>query len=209
MKKRLLIVGHGRMGRLVETLAADEGFEVAGTVSSRNASGDWPAADVAIDFSVADAVPATIAQAARRRMPIAIGTTGWQAAEAAVRSTAAAAGIGVVAAPNFAIGVNVFLAMTERLGTLMAAQPGVRRVDPRVASRRETRRAVGHGAGDGAAAARRRVYRGRADRLDPRRAPFLEPTCSVSTRRRKRLRLRTRRGTARRSRVGHCSPRAG
>jgi 4-hydroxy-tetrahydrodipicolinate reductase len=121
--KRLLLIGHGRMGRLVESLAAGEGFEVAGTVSSRNAPGDWPAADVAIDFSVADAVPATIAQAARRRIPIVIGTTGWQAHEAAVRSTAAAAGIGVVAAPNFAIGVNVFLAVTERLGTLMAAQP--------------------------------------------------------------------------------------
>jgi 4-hydroxy-tetrahydrodipicolinate reductase len=121
--KRLLLIGHGRMGRLVESLAADEGFEVAGTVGSGNASADWPAADVAIDFSVADAVPATIAHAARERIPIVIGTTGWQAHDAAIRSTAAAAGLGVVAAPNFAIGVNIFLAVTERLGTLMAAQP--------------------------------------------------------------------------------------
>ena len=118
---KLLLIGHGRMGRLIETLAHDEGFEVVGAVSRGNASGDWPAADVAIDFSVADAVPANVARAASRRTPIVIGTTGWQAQEAAVRS--AAAGIGVVAAPNFAIGVNVFLAVVERMGMLMAAQP--------------------------------------------------------------------------------------
>ena len=52
-----------------------------------------------------------------------IGTTGWQAQEAARARDRRDAGIGVVAAPNFAIGVNVFLAVVERLGTLMAAQP--------------------------------------------------------------------------------------
>jgi 4-hydroxy-tetrahydrodipicolinate reductase len=118
---KLLLIGHGRMGRLVETLAPDEGFEVVGAIDVGEASDDWPAADVAIDFSVADAVLANVSRLASRRTPIVIGTTGWQAHDAAVR--AAAAGIGVVAAPNFAIGVNVFLAVVERMGTLMAAQP--------------------------------------------------------------------------------------
>lgn len=121
--KRLLLVGHGRMGRLVESLAPSEGFEVVGAVSSRTLQADWPSADVAIDFSIADAVPSTVARLAGQRIPVAIGTTGWQGHEAAVRSTAAAAGIGVVSAPNFAIGVNVFLSVVERLGALMAAQP--------------------------------------------------------------------------------------
>jgi 4-hydroxy-tetrahydrodipicolinate reductase len=120
---RLLLVGHGRMGRLVEALAWDQGFEVVGAVSGRTAAGDWPEADVAIDFSVADAVPATVTRLARQGIPIVIGTTGWQAHEPVVRATVAAAGIGVVAAPNFAIGVNVFLAVVERVGALMAAQP--------------------------------------------------------------------------------------
>jgi 4-hydroxy-tetrahydrodipicolinate reductase len=121
---RLLLIGHGRMGRLVEALAPDEGFAIAGTIDSRTATlEDWPSADVAIDFSAAGAVPANVARLARQRIPIVIGTTGWQAHEEAVRSTARAAGIGVVAAPNFAVGVNVFLAVVERLGTLMAAQP--------------------------------------------------------------------------------------
>lgn len=122
--RRLLLVGHGRMGRLVETLARDEGFEVVGAITSQTAvSDDWPSADVAIDFSVADAIPANVTRLARQRIPIVIGTTGWQAHEAAIREAVAAAGIGVVSAPNFAVGVNVFLAVVERLGTLMAGQP--------------------------------------------------------------------------------------
>jgi 4-hydroxy-tetrahydrodipicolinate reductase len=119
--KTLLLVGHGRMGRLVESLAGEYGFGVAGTVSSHT-SGEWPAADVAIDFSVASAVPSTVARMVQTGMPIVIGTTGWQASEDAVRRTAANT-IGVVAAPNFAIGVNVFLAVAEQLGVLMADLP--------------------------------------------------------------------------------------
>lgn len=123
MSQRLLLVGHGRMGRLVETLAAESGFAVTGTIDSRSPDREWPDADVAIDFSVAEAVPGTVARLAKRGTPVVIGTTGWQGSEAAVRQTAAEATLGVVAAPNFAIGVNIFLAVAGRLGALMSAQP--------------------------------------------------------------------------------------
>jgi 4-hydroxy-tetrahydrodipicolinate reductase len=111
------------MGRLVESLAADAGFHVAGAIDRRTADGDWPEADVAIDFSVAEAVPSTIRRLAATGTPVVIGTTGWKGSEANVRNAATDAGIGVVAAPNFAIGVNLFLAAAERLGSLMASQP--------------------------------------------------------------------------------------
>jgi 4-hydroxy-tetrahydrodipicolinate reductase len=121
-KSRLLLVGHGRMGRLVEAIAPEFGFTVVGAVDSRTGSpASWPDADVAIDFSTAEAVPATVEHLAARQTPIVIGTTGWQRDDARVR--ASAAGIGVVAAPNFAIGVNVFLAVAGRLARLMASQP--------------------------------------------------------------------------------------
>jgi 4-hydroxy-tetrahydrodipicolinate reductase len=112
------------MGRLVESLAPEFGFEVAGTVNSVTPpSAEWPAADVAIDFSVADAVAASVARLAARQTSIVIGTTGWQAVEDRIRLAVAGSGIGVVAAPNFAVGVNVFLAVVARMGALMAPQP--------------------------------------------------------------------------------------
>lgn len=123
-RRRLLLVGHGRMGRLVESLAPEYGFDVVGAVDSRTASPpNFPAADVAIDFSIAGAVPVTVAHLAPRGTGLVIGTTGWQEFEAHVRKLVDTTGIGVVAAPNFAVGVNVFLAVVERLGALLAAQP--------------------------------------------------------------------------------------
>ena len=121
----LLIVGRGRMGRLVEALSPDYGFQVAGTVDIDNAAQDdaWPQADIAVDFSLADAVPVNFPRLAARGMNIVIGATGWQAEEPKLRAEAEARGIGVVAAPNFAVGVNLFLALTERAAELWREQP--------------------------------------------------------------------------------------
>jgi 4-hydroxy-tetrahydrodipicolinate reductase len=120
--QRLLLIGHGRMGRLVETLAPEFGFAVTGAIARDNAGAPWPDAEVAIDFSVADAVPFTVEKLAPRGTPLVIGTTGWQSREREIRDAAARHGIAVVAAPNFAVGVNLFLALIERAGTLMSSQ---------------------------------------------------------------------------------------
>lgn len=125
MSTAVLLVGHGRMGRLVETLAPEYELRVAGIVDRANA-GDpagWPAADVAIDFSVGEAVPATFPHLASRGTSVVIGATGWQAHEQTIRAEAERRRIGVVAAPNFAIGVNLFAALVERAGELLAENP--------------------------------------------------------------------------------------
>src|SRR4029450_529685 len=49
---------------------------------------------------------------------VVIGTTGWGAQEPEVRRIVADAGIGVVVAPNFALGVNLFVALAERAAEL-------------------------------------------------------------------------------------------
>lgn len=122
---RVLIVGYGRMGKLVASLCPEYGLEVAGTVDIAEASspGQWPAADVAIDFSVGDAVSNNVRQLANRRIDIVIGTTGWASQEEEVRRIVRDAGIGVVAAPNFALGVNLFIALAERAAELFGPQP--------------------------------------------------------------------------------------
>jgi 4-hydroxy-tetrahydrodipicolinate reductase len=120
---KLILVGFGRMGRLVETLARDGGHEIAGRIVSTTAGSDWPSADVAIDFSSAAAVPETVRRLAERRINIVIGTTGWTAREADMRSVADRAGIGVVASANFSIGINVFQAVVAEAARLMHARP--------------------------------------------------------------------------------------
>jgi 4-hydroxy-tetrahydrodipicolinate reductase len=126
---RLLVVGHGRMGTLVESLAPAHGFEVAGIVASAGgdgaiAEGAYGGVDVAIDFTVAEAVPRNLPALAARRVNVVIGTTGWQAQEAAMRDIAARTGIGVVAAANFSVGMNVFQLVVEEAARRFAPHAG-------------------------------------------------------------------------------------
>ena len=125
MTTSLLLIGHGRMGRLVEAIAPEYGFEVAGTIDRQMAErpDSWPPADVAIDFSIGEAVPANLRRLAARGTNVVVGTTGWQQDEAPLRAQAEHSGIGVVAAPNFAIGVNLFVALVERAAELWRGQP--------------------------------------------------------------------------------------
>jgi 4-hydroxy-tetrahydrodipicolinate reductase len=122
---RVLLMGYGRMGRLVESLAPEAGVEVAGRVDIDNADRpkDWAAADVAIDFSTAAAVPANARLLAARGTHLVIGTTGWHDQEEALRKEMAAYPIGVVSAPNFALGVNLFLALAAQAAELLAGRP--------------------------------------------------------------------------------------
>ena len=122
---RVLIVGHGRMGRLVESLAPEAGVEIAGLVDIDNADRPeaWPAAEVAIDFSTAAAVVGNARRLGARGTHLVIGTTGWQEQEAALKRELAALPVGVVSAPNFALGVNLFVALAARAAELLAERP--------------------------------------------------------------------------------------
>ena len=117
---RLLIVGYGKMGRMVEELALAEGVEIVGRVDQGR--DEWADADVAIDFSTADALLNNFTQYAARRLSAVIGTTGWNAHLDRLRTEAERAGIGVVASGNFSIGVNVFERIVAEAARLMTAQ---------------------------------------------------------------------------------------
>jgi 4-hydroxy-tetrahydrodipicolinate reductase len=129
---RLLIVGYGRMGRLVDSLAPGHGMTVAGRLDEfNNVDGAGITAnlcrdvDVAIDFSIAEAVPVNLPRLAALKVNLVVGTTGWQAAaEASLRRIAEDAGIGVVAAANFSLGVNLFQMMVEQAARLFGPQDG-------------------------------------------------------------------------------------
>ncbi len=115
---RLLLLGHGRMGTLVESLAPAYGCTIVGVVDENSgpraiADGDFGAVDVAIDFTAADAVPHNLPQLAARRINVVIGTTGWQSHEAELRAEAGRASIGVFAAANFSLGLNLFQILVE------------------------------------------------------------------------------------------------
>jgi len=123
---RILLLGHGRMGRLVESLAPEYGGAIAGVIDEHSgaiADGNYGDVDVAIDFTLADAVTRNFPQLAARRINVVIGTTGWQSQEAEMREIAKNAGIGVLAAANFSLGMNVFQLAVEEASRHFAKHP--------------------------------------------------------------------------------------
>ena len=115
---RTLLIGHGRMGKLVETLAPQYGADIVAIITQAQAErrlsdGDLPTADVAIDFTAPEAVPRNLPLLARRGISVVIGTTGWSAHEPALREIASEANIGVLAAPNFSLAMNIFQLAVE------------------------------------------------------------------------------------------------
>src|SRR5688572_25736504 len=118
---RLLLVGYGRMGRLVEQLAGEQGVEIVGRVDEGR--DEWAPADVAIDFTTAEAVVANFARYVERRLPVVIGTTGWSSHAPRLRAEAERAGLGVVSSANFSIGVNIFQLVVTEAARLMRQQP--------------------------------------------------------------------------------------
>ncbi len=110
------------MGRLIESLAADDGVEIAGLV-------DQPTDplpkyfDVAIDFSDPGAVLGNVRRVAEAGKNIVIGTTGWSAHLAEVQALVESAGIGAVYSANFSVGVNVFFKLVEEAALLMKGRP--------------------------------------------------------------------------------------
>jgi 4-hydroxy-tetrahydrodipicolinate reductase len=123
---RILLIGHGRMGKLVEQLAREHGCEVAAIAEVDRpvaaALEQAGAVDVAIDFSQPAAVAGNLPVLAARGVSVVIGTTGWQDREREMREVASQAGIGVLAAANFSLGMHVFAVVVEeaarKFGTL-------------------------------------------------------------------------------------------
>lgn len=119
---KLLLVGYGKMGRLIEELAPAHGCEISDRIDV--GTGNWQSpADVAVDFSTADALRANFSHYVERGLPAVIGTTGWSAHEGELRAQAERAGLGVVAAANFSIGVNLFQLIVAEAARLFEGQP--------------------------------------------------------------------------------------
>jgi 4-hydroxy-tetrahydrodipicolinate reductase len=117
-KLRIALIGAaGRMGQTISSVADDENAAVVAKIDL----GDQLAfadADVAIDFSHADAAPSICEVATKSKTPLVIGTTGHSAKERD-EITAASKQIAVVLASNFSVGVNALFALTENAAKIL------------------------------------------------------------------------------------------
>jgi 4-hydroxy-tetrahydrodipicolinate reductase len=122
---RLAVIGHGKMGRAVEALAAERGFEVvavvrSGTAIARDTLGG---ADVAVEFTEPGAAAANLRACVAAGCPVVTGTTGWydqleQVSEEVWQRTGA-----LLWAANFSVGVHLFARMVREAARLVRTVP--------------------------------------------------------------------------------------
>jgi len=112
----LAIIGYGKMGRLVEQLAPEYGFDVrlrldiAENENGRGITREiFRGIDVAVDFSIPGAVLTDIERLSASGVNAVIGTTGWTEQMNRAKAAVEKGSIGLVWSPNFSIGVNIFL----------------------------------------------------------------------------------------------------
>jgi|SRR5579871_5822173 len=115
---KLAIIGYGKMGRLIDQLAPEYGFNV---VARRDIGREEPldGADVAIEFSVPSAVMSNIAAAAKLRIPLVVGTTGWLEHLDDAKSVIAMNESALVWSPNFSVGMNAFFRLVSEAAHLL------------------------------------------------------------------------------------------
>lgn len=127
MNTPLAIVGCGKMGRLVEQLAPEYGFEVCAKFSRENIGAlsreSLRGAAVAIEFTVPTVAPENIRRLAALGVDTVSGTTGWLEELPQIRQAIAGAHSGLVYGANFSVGVNLFCEIVARAAALFAEHP--------------------------------------------------------------------------------------
>jgi len=130
MSRSLAIVGYGKMGRLIEQLAPEYGFEVRARFSGREnprAQGlsfeTLRGIDVAVEFTTPEAAPVNLRKLAALGVNTVCGTTGWYEHMPEVNEAVLAAGTALVYSANFSVGVNVFLQTVARAASFFAKYP--------------------------------------------------------------------------------------
>lgn len=122
---KIAIIGYGRMGKEVETVALLHGHEIVARLDSER---DWHdnmeallQADVAIEFTVPDKAVSNIHKCFNAHIPIVVGTTGWYHRLHEVENWCREQNQALFFAPNYSIGMNMMFALSKQM-TEMAAK---------------------------------------------------------------------------------------
>jgi len=123
---KIALIGYGVMGQLVAAEARKAGDEIGAVFTSKErvSAEKLQGHEVAVDFSVGEAVLKNIEACARAKVPLVEGTTGWKQHESSGKQIIAEHSGAMVYGANFSIGVNVFYRIVKHAASLFAAVDG-------------------------------------------------------------------------------------
>lgn len=120
---KIALIGYGKMGKEIESIAILKGHEVVLKINEENLTeltiANLQKADVAIEFSTPHTVAANIRLCADAGIPVVVGTTAWYEHFDEVTAYVKERSAALFYATNFSIGVNLFFKINHEAALLM------------------------------------------------------------------------------------------
>ena len=120
MNMDIILLGYGKMGKIIERVALDRGHQISARIDIDNADDfETASGDVAIEFSHPDAAFGNVKKCIERRLPVVCGTTGWLSKKSEIESLCKKHGSTFFYASNYSLGVNIFFKVNEYIARMM------------------------------------------------------------------------------------------
>ncbi len=127
---RLAIIGLGKMGRAIDQLAPERGFDVVARIDPKGGATQKVSrealngADVAVEFTIPASAPGNVEACVVAGCPVVVGTTGWYERRAEVERMVKERNGALLVAPNFSVGVAAFGEIVKAAARALKAAPG-------------------------------------------------------------------------------------
>ncbi|MBO4518444.1 MAG: 4-hydroxy-tetrahydrodipicolinate reductase [Paludibacteraceae bacterium] len=119
---KIAIIGYGKMGHMIESIALERGHEIVARIDVGDAF-ELNGAEVAIEFTTPATAEANVRAAWAQGVPVVCGSTGWNAQALLDEDKRLHDKPMLVWKSNFSVGVNITFELNKILAQMMAEQP--------------------------------------------------------------------------------------
>lgn len=121
---KIALIGYGKMGHIIESIAKSRGHEIVSIIDIDNRSDfdsdAFRSAEVAIEFTAPQAAFDNITSALKQGVKVVSGSTGWLDRLPEIKAICDAdPGKAFFYSSNYSIGVNIFFAVNKYLAKIM------------------------------------------------------------------------------------------
>lgn len=130
---KIALIGYGKMGHIIESIALERGHEIVCIIDQNNLdefeSNAFASADVAIEFTTPHTAEQNILRAWSAGVPVVCGTTGWNVESLKQQLLHNSIQLlhhttpSLMWSSNYSIGVNILFALNQQLAKLMVSYP--------------------------------------------------------------------------------------
>ena len=119
----IAIIGYGKMGKMIETIAEERGHRTVLKIDIENLQDFTPEnlrkAQVAIEFTKPATAFANVTRCIKYGVPVVSGSTGWYDHLDEVKRLCAERNGSMLCTSNFSLGVNIFFEINRQLARIM------------------------------------------------------------------------------------------